>query len=116
MVLPTLHITRPSNGHVQFARAPRSLAKLYLAAYRNVSYFIFSKGSGVNKKNSDVVVIFLTVLISLLVKGYLTDSVSSLNDLPFFIDSLVFLAIYLVIYFPLNSLFGKFVVNSTNNS
>jgi len=69
-----------------------------------------------NKKNSDLFVIFLSAFITSFVYRYLTDTVSSLNNLQFFIDSLVFLAIYLVIYFPLNSLVGKLVVDSTKNS
>ncbi len=69
-----------------------------------------------NKKTSNIVVIFLSSLISSFVSRYLTDSIINLKDLPFYMEFLLFLAIYLVIYFPLNCVFEKFVVKSTSDS
>lgn len=69
-----------------------------------------------NKKTSNLVVIFLSAIITSFVSSYLTDSIINLKDLPFYIEFLLFLAIYLVIYFPLNCVFGKFVIEPKRHS
>lgn len=69
-----------------------------------------------NKKTSNLVIIFLSAFITSFVSRYLTDSIINLKDLPFYMEFLLFLAIYLVIYFPLNCVFEKFVVKSTPDS
>lgn len=69
-----------------------------------------------NKKTSNLVVIFLSAFITSFVSRYLTYSIINLKNLPFYMEFLLFLAIYLVIYFPLNGLFEKFVVKSTPDS
>ena len=68
------------------------------------------------KKTSNLVVIFLSAFITSFVSRYLTDSIINLKDLSFYMDFLFFLAIYLVIYFPLNYVFEKFVVKSTSDN
>jgi len=68
------------------------------------------------KKTSNLVVIFLSAFITSFVSRYLTDSIISLKNLSFYIELLLFLAIYLVIYFPLNSVFEKLIVNLTSDS